>query len=322
METPEQQIQAKCKEVFAKAKQFWPHLSFDDVPVSFDLKGRCAGMAHWGYQFYKMRFNRDMLRREAFDHILNDTVPHEIAHIVCAKDPRLGKNHDFGWASVCRKLGGSGKRTHNEDVVYGKGKTYEYTSTTGHKVRLSEQRHRKIQFGTTFRWRSGKGNVDKSCAYSIVGMQGHTLAVPIVKRPPVIAPAHIRVMVDTSRNVPRSLVDAAVKLTGGHVVSDPVINEVLGFPPKVEEPATERVNISLNKNYPIYAELPRKPRLLHEIIGKSKAETSRKIMKDGHANGCNYEEIIQAMMIACGYNRQLARATYKANAAKVGLPIE
>jgi hypothetical protein len=56
--------------------------------------------------------------------------------------------------------------------------------------------------------------------------------------------------------------------------------------------------------------------------GESKAAVSRRIMLSGHQAGQSYEQIIQAMMFANGYDRQLARATYKANAAKVGVPQE
>jgi predicted SprT family Zn-dependent metalloprotease len=39
--------------------------------------------------------------------MLEDTVPHEIAHFVC-QVKGLGKNHDEGWRKVCRELGGNG----------------------------------------------------------------------------------------------------------------------------------------------------------------------------------------------------------------------
>lgn len=52
----------------------------------------------------------------------------------------------------------------------------------------------------------------------------------------------------------------------------------------------------------------------------SKAEISRGIMKTLHAEGKGYEDIIAAMIAANGYDRQLARGTYKANFAKAGVP--
>lgn len=52
----------------------------------------------------------------------------------------------------------------------------------------------------------------------------------------------------------------------------------------------------------------------------SKAEISRGIMKSFHAEGKDYEAIIAEMMRVNGYDRQLARGTYKANFTKAGVP--
>ena len=124
MTTPQQQILDKCKAVFAEAQRLYG-LDMSHVGIRFDLKGRAAGQAcRRGGQYY-MRFNRDMLTREAFNHVINNTVPHEIAHIACYMNPMLGSNHNSGWERVCLALGGTGASKHNEEVVYGKGTTYE-----------------------------------------------------------------------------------------------------------------------------------------------------------------------------------------------------
>jgi SprT protein len=269
-----QQIRTKCQEVFVKAKQLYPYLDFTYVGIRFDLRGRAAGMACRRGQNYYMRFNADMLTREAFDHVLNDTVPHEIAHIVCFMDPRLGRNHDSGWARVCRQLGGTAERTHNEEVVYGKGRTFEYTTTHGHTVRVSETIHRKVQNGVEYRYRQGKGAINRTCAHSIVGHQGRTLAAPIVKTPTVVAPVVTAAPVQP-------------------LVITPVPRVVVSVQPGVQRTFA---------------------------AGTSKAAISREIMQRGYQRGDSYEVIINAMITANGYDRQLARATFKANANKVGIP--
>jgi hypothetical protein len=38
------------------------------------------------------------------------TVGHELAHAVCFRKPMLGNNHDAGWKSLCRDMGGDGDR--------------------------------------------------------------------------------------------------------------------------------------------------------------------------------------------------------------------
>jgi len=182
------QIKARCGEMVEKIRALYG-MDLSQVRISFDLRGRSAGKAGGrGYRLpgssYYVKFNRDMLTREAFEHVINATVPHEYAHVVCFMDPSKGKNHDYGWARVCRALGGSGARTHNEEVVYGKGLTYEYTTDRGHKVRLSEKRHRYIQTGGRLTYKHGKGAVSQLCAHSVVGVRGQTLAAPIVRQAP------------------------------------------------------------------------------------------------------------------------------------------
>ncbi len=284
MTTPQQQIIDKCKTVFAKAKELYG-LDMSQVGIHFDLKGRAAGMACRRGNQYFMRFNRDMLTREAFDHVLNDTVPHEVAHIVCFMNRALGSNHDAGWARVCRALGGTGDRTHSEEVVYGKGHTYEYTTDRGHKVRMGDKHHATVQRGIPLRYKNNKGTVTKECAYSIVGVQGRTLAAPIVKVAAKVVP--VQAIIPASVPVVNPLVTAA---RGSYTIG-------------------------------VAAPTPRTPATAMPA-GASKASIARAIMLAGHTRGETYENVITAIMRATGHDRQLARATYKANCVKVGIPVQ
>jgi SprT protein len=280
MTTPQAQVLTKCKAVFEKAKELYG-VDLSKVAIRFDLKGRVGGMAcARGSVFarvYHMRFNYDMLLRET-DEMVDVVVPHEIAHIVCFLKPELGRNHDYGWARVCRALGGTGDRTHDMDVVYGKGTTYEYTTDRGHKVRLNDRRHQHVQLGRTLSYRKGLGTVNQQCAYSIVGAGGRSFAAPIVKKVAV-----------TKEVEPATII--------GVPYPAPVV-----VPVQRPAPFVSTVGSS--------------------IVGTSKAAISRNIMLTGHRAGHGYEQIITAMMAANGYTRQLARATYLANAPKVGVPVQ
>ena len=55
-------------------------------------------------------------------------------------------------------------------------------------------------------------------------------------------------------------------------------------------------------------------------VGTSKAAVSREIMAYGYKNAWAYEQIITEMQRVNGYDRQLARGTFKANAGRVGIP--
>ncbi len=288
MTSPQQQVLAKCAEVSARAKELFG-VDLSKVGIRFDLKGRVAGYAcargFLGDRSYHMRFNYDMLMRgdaEVLRDMLEDTVPHEIAHIVCFMKPQLGRNHDAGWASVARALGSTGNRTHDMDVVYGKGYTYEYTTCRGVTVRVGDRHHATVQRGQTLRFKQNKGTISKSSAYSVVGYQGRTLSTPVVKQAAPVATVQTPVM-DIVRPAPV-------------YVPRPVPAPVVQAPVKTVAPAFAR--------------------------GVSKADMARAIMRSGHSQGKSYEEIIAAIMQATGHDRQLSRSYYKNNAAKVGVPLQ
>ena len=277
------QVKARCGEIVEKARALYG-MDLSQVHVSFDLRGRAAGWAARRSGRYSVAFNRDMLTRDAFDHIIKDVVPHEYAHVMCYMNTDLGRNHDNGWARVCRALGGSGSRTHNEDVVYGKGATYEYTTDRGHKVRLSERRHRYIQnLDGALNYKRGEGRVTKACAYSIVGVRGQTLANPIVRK---------------------AVADAPV------VAAVPVQSAVQGPPAVYVRPLviTPRVHVPL----------VRAPGAGY--AGQTKADVARAIMFAGYCAGHRSEQIIAAIMIANGHDKRLAASYYKNNCARVGIP--
>ena len=281
MPTPQQQVIDKTKACFDKAKELYG-LDLSRVHVRFDLKGRAAGMACRRGGQYIIRYNHDMLTREAFDHLLNATVPHEVAHIVCYMDRSLGADHNSGWERVCIALGGTGATRHKEEVVYGKGHTYEYTTDRGNKVRVGDKYHKDIQSGRPLRYRNGIGTVTRECAYSIVGVQGRTLATPVVRTPVATVP--------------------------------PVRATVPAYP----TPAAWR---TVTPPAPVQQPAPRMP-VAAFASGNSKASIARAIMLAGHTRNTPYETVIAAIMAATGHDRQLARATYKANAPKLGIPVQ
>lgn len=290
MQHQAQQILDKCKEVVLKARELYG-FDLSVVQIKFDLKGRAAGQARRINNRYFVRFNRDMLTREAFNHVLNNTVPHEFAHIICFMDPRLGRDHDGGWARVCQSLGGTPNRCHSEEFVYGKGITYEYVTSLGFKVRCSQQIHAKIQRGISYKYRS-KGTVSSLSAHSIVGMSGRTLAAPIVKQqapnsPDQIEMARRQAMVEALREQERR-----AKLAREMRAIDAVLQ-----PPK--SPAAATFN-----------------------PGESKASVARAIMLSGYRAGKTADQIIEAIMFANGHTKQLATAYFKNNTARVGIPAD
>lgn len=191
-----EQVKAKIAQLIAAYEARHPGQKVPHTEIRFDLRGRAAGQAGRRGWNYFMRFNRDMMMNQGWDHLINDTVPHELAHIICFANGS-DQGHGVFWRRTCQALGGSGERCHSEEVTYAKGRTYVYTSSTGHTVTLSQVKHRRIQQGASYTFKDRtKGRLDSTCAYSLQGTTTvvtpavQTKAVPVqTLLPKVVQPA-------------------------------------------------------------------------------------------------------------------------------------
>ena len=167
LDTRKAEVLAKLDVLVKKAHALWPKAASMTYTVRFDLRGAAAGTASVRGGVYTLRFNTDMMQNSGWQHLLDDTVPHELAHLL-GYHLGYGANHGKAWRSICISLGGSGNRCHNETVTYAKGATFEYTTATGRKVILSQIRHNRIQFGhSTYRWNDGS-RLDRNCSFKKV----------------------------------------------------------------------------------------------------------------------------------------------------------
>jgi hypothetical protein len=56
-----------------------------------------------------LRINKSAIEQN-LEVVLNEVIPHDIAHVVCEFQPQRGHSHshDAGWQAVCKRLGGTG----------------------------------------------------------------------------------------------------------------------------------------------------------------------------------------------------------------------
>jgi len=114
---------------------------------------------------------------------MKDTVPHEVAHIVCYANPALGRKHDAGWRRVCIALGGNGstrataadkdattvmraelaKKRAARAVRRGGVIAYLYRTKSGEELQLSAIRHKKVMLrGAQYRSRRDGAVISKA----------------------------------------------------------------------------------------------------------------------------------------------------------------
>src|SRR5690606_26926054 len=118
------------------------------IRIKFDLKGRCAGQAGYRPGEYFVRFNREALRVD-WEHMVKETIPHEIAHIVAYAKPELGaKGHNAGWKRIAWALGCKGERCHTMKLTPARKTTrtrYFYRTDRGTELLVGPKHHANIQ---------------------------------------------------------------------------------------------------------------------------------------------------------------------------------
>lgn len=108
-----------------------------------------------------LKINIDAYRQNK-NNMLNDTIPHEVAHLVCSLNYyRMGrkiKPHGKEWKAVCMALGANPKsRAEHEDydrsllVSKRKVKKFLYVLDNGKEVELTSIRHNKVMSGTIYK---------------------------------------------------------------------------------------------------------------------------------------------------------------------------
>lgn len=141
-------------------------LDVSQVKILFDLKGYCAGKVQYKSEanstprLYKlspkttlkqevlssleMRINVSALEKDYYQ-MVSDVLPHEMAHVICALYPQLGKNHDSRWKGLARRLGGSGNLRHTINLNSA-NREWKYR-VAGEDIVLTTTRHNKLQNG-------------------------------------------------------------------------------------------------------------------------------------------------------------------------------
>lgn len=156
---------AKVRDCQELARQRFPEFTLSDaeLPIVFFAKGSCAGWAKYKRSgsdtIYNIEFNLSNIKNH-WNSMVEDTIPHEISHIVDRFINGRSSGHGHPWKRIARVLGCSGDRTHNFTVEKArKTRKYIYTATCGTEIGMSSQRHTKINRGVVFTVKATGGKI-------------------------------------------------------------------------------------------------------------------------------------------------------------------
>jgi len=121
-----------------------------EVPTwEFRQSGQIAGYADCGQNFVSI--NPDFINNGQAEYIVDQTVPHEVAHLISVAlyGLDMGGAHKYGWKAVMRMLGCPADRCHSLSMEGVKTKTrkrWEYKCVCCGKILyLTTNKHNKIQ---------------------------------------------------------------------------------------------------------------------------------------------------------------------------------
>lgn len=119
------------------------------VEIYYNIRGRVCGRARRIGTRFILQYNAEAVLNFNEDMTTN-TIPHEIAHLVCFNQKHLGEGHDSGWKSVCRSLGGDDSRCHDYTLTPAKIKPinrFFYRLPSGEEVIVGPKHHKGLQTG-------------------------------------------------------------------------------------------------------------------------------------------------------------------------------
>lgn len=137
------------------------------LTFSTDLRGRAAGKIEfhraWRNRIsrIKIRFNLEAARLSP-DHMLNDVIPHELAHLVVflTYGRKQVQPHGEEWQQICQQLGGSAEVTHQLELQrVRQHRRWLYRDSLGQEHALTTVRHNRLQKGGRYQVRASGATI-------------------------------------------------------------------------------------------------------------------------------------------------------------------
>lgn len=127
------------------------------LTIACDLRGRAAGkveVVRQRRQLYsaRLRLNLEAARLD-WRQMVDETIPHEVAHLVVMSLPRRFEQQPHGrdWQLVCQALGGQGAVRHQLPLARARQpRLWHYRDSLGVCHQLTSVRHHRLQRGQRY----------------------------------------------------------------------------------------------------------------------------------------------------------------------------
>jgi len=156
---------ACVRECQANARRLFPafKLTDEELPIVFVWSGRVAGMAKRRKNVYNLEFNIEAIHRDRAE-MVDNTIPHEMAHIVDMYLHGGKSSHGPRWQSIIQALGGSPERTHDIPLTKARrSRKYLYQASCGTEIEIGPRHHKAVQTGGKLMLKKTGGKITSSC---------------------------------------------------------------------------------------------------------------------------------------------------------------
>ncbi len=152
MNLTEDEVIAEVARLLERARARWPSTpALERLRFRFPESGLAVGKVIYRPRgAITFQVTREAMARWP-EQTLADTVPHEVAHLVCRAQFPGARPHGARWREVCRALGGSGQRTHAHPATRARRRRrYLYRTACGEPFWFGPVRHRRARRGTVY----------------------------------------------------------------------------------------------------------------------------------------------------------------------------
>jgi|SRR6185312_3104305 len=140
-------ITTRVNEVVALAEKLYGEIP--KVNLSLFNHARHHALASVHDDYLLVQFSEESINKY-FDDLLNDIIPHEIAHLIAIYFYK-NRSHNKQWKEICLALGGDGRAvTHNVLTPKRLHRYHKYQLDSDETIWLSTMKHRQIQNGILF----------------------------------------------------------------------------------------------------------------------------------------------------------------------------
>lgn len=209
------QITASINKYLDKARELYPNANIPAPAISFKMKGGTRlGIARYGARTFEIRIN-DLVAKKYLNDAINDTAPHEVAHLVAYKVYGRCQGHGPNWKRIMRQFGITPSRLADSSIdtlefkIFKAKTEHTYTCSKDSCVHnVGTGIHRKIMMGATYTCKTTGGKLTNATFIKTerkTALQRKTEAYAKAGRPMPGAPTSMAartVSAPASHNVP------------------------------------------------------------------------------------------------------------------------